>query len=360
MEVGEARAIEQVETEINSAMKIGLLFLILLTANFYSPAADSIRLETFDYPYPVQPFKFVSQKQDLEMAYMDVRSTNSDAETVVLLHGKNFSGAYWGETAAALHKAGYRVVIPDQIGFGKSSKPENYQFSFQQLAFNTHELLRSLGVKKAHIVGHSMGGMIATRYALMYSKETKTLILTDPLGLEDWKSKGVPYATIDQNYQTELKQTPGKIRSYEKMNYYHGQWKPEYDRWVQMVAEFQRSPEYPFMAWDQALTSDMIFTQPVCYEFKNLEMPVLLIIGQDDRTAIGKELVSDEIKKTLGNYPELGRKTAAVIPNAKLVELDGVGHLPQIEAFPRFIGPLQVFLKSNSSDATNINPPEIN
>ena len=231
-------------------MRISLQILIFFAANFYSLAADGIRLEHFDYPYPVQLFKFTSQKKNLEMAYMDVRSANSNAETVVLLHGKNFSGAYWGETAAALHSAGYRVIIPDQIGFGKSTKPENYQFSFQQLAFNLHELLKSCGVKRAHIVGHSMGGMIATRYALMYPNDTKTLTLTDPLGLEDWKAKGVPFATIDQNYQTELKQTAEKMRSYEKENYYHGQLKPEYDHWIEMQAEFQGSPDFPRMAWD--------------------------------------------------------------------------------------------------------------
>jgi pimeloyl-ACP methyl ester carboxylesterase len=213
--------------------------------------------------------------------------------------------------------------------------------------------LKSCGGKSAHIVGHSMGGMIATRYALMFPAEAKTLILPDPLGLEDWKAKGVPYVTVGQNYQTELKQTPEKIRAYEKENYYHGQWKPEYDRWLEMLAQFGRSPDYPRMAWDQALTSDMIFTQPVCYEFGNLKMPVLLIIGQADRPAIGKEVVSEEVKKKLGNYPELGRKTAALIPNAKLVELDGVGHMPMIEAFSRFIEPLQAFLKSNSSAGTD-------
>lgn len=181
----------------------------------------------------------------------------------------------------------------------------------------------------------------------MYPDETKTLILTDPIGLEDWKAKGVPYTSLDQDYQKELNQTPEKIRAYEKESYYHGEWKPEYDRWVEMLATFTRGPDYPRMAWDQALTYDMIYTQPVCYEFTNLKVPVLLIIGQADRTAIGKDLVSDEVKKTLGNYPELGRKTAAEIPNAKLVELKGVGHLPQIEAFPQFIAPLEDFLKSH-------------
>jgi len=328
-------------------MKILASMFLSLGALLLNCHAGDARLEKFDYPSPVHIFKFTSQGQNLEMAYMDIKPASSNAATVLLLHGKNFSGAYWGDTATALRDAGYRVVIPDQIGFGKSSKPANYQFSFQQLAFNTHELLRNCGVDRAHILGHSMGGMLATRYALMFSNQTATLVLVNPLGLEDWKAGGVPYTPIDKAYQTELKQTPEKIRAYQLENYYHGQWKPDYDRWVEMLAHFLDSPGYPVMAWDQALTSEMIFTQPVCYEFKNISVPALLIIGQADRTAIGKDLVSPEVKSRLGNYPALGRATATAISNAKLVELDGVGHLPHIEAFPRFIGPLQDFLKAH-------------
>lgn len=283
------------------------------------------------------------------MAYMDVQPTNSSADTVVLLHGKNFCGAYWDQTAAALRDAGYRVVIPDQIGFGKSSKPAHYQFTFQQLASNTHELLHSLGINHARILGHSMGGMIATRYALMFPAETHQLILVDPLGLEDWKAKGVPYVSIDERYQSELKQTPEKIRTYQLTSYYHGDWKPEYDRWVELGTAFLRSPDYPRMAWDQALTYDMIFTQPVCYEFGQLKMPVLLMVGSRDRTAIGKDLAPKAIRSSLGNYPELGRQTAAAISNCHLVELEGLGHLPHIEAFPRFVEPLKSFLSLESS-----------
>lgn len=283
------------------------------------------------------------------MAYMDVQPTNSSADTVVLLHGKNFCGAYWDQTAAALRDAGYRVVIPDQIGFGKSSKPAHYQFTFQQLASNTHELLHSLGINHARILGHSMGGMIATRYALMFPAETRQLILVDPLGLEDWKAKGVPYVSIDERYQSELKQTPEKIRTYQLTSYYHGDWKPEYDRWVELGTAFLRSPDYPRMAWDQALTYDMIFTQPVCYEFGQLKMPVLLMVGSRDRTAIGKDLAPKAIRSSLGNYPELGRQTAAAISNCHLVELEGLGHLPHIEAFPGFVEPLKSFLSSESS-----------
>lgn len=323
-------------------------------------AADNLRLEEFVYPFPVQIFRVSSQQQELEMAYMDVapapaRDTKTGAGTVVLLHGKNFSGAYWEETARALSQAGYRVIIPDQIGFGKSSKPERYQFSFHQLAANTRELLRKFDIGEAHILGHSMGGMIATRYALMFPGETRSLTLVNPLGLEDGKAEGVPYASPDKAYQHELGQTPEKIRAYQQKFYYDGKWQPEYDRWVEMLTLFVRSPNYQRMAWIQALTSEMIYTQPVLYEFSALKIPVLLIIGQRDRTAPGRDAAPPDVQSKLGDYPRLGRKTAAAISQSKLVELDDLGHAPQVEAFPRFIAPLRDFL--NSLPATSGESP---
>lgn len=319
--------------------------LVLLCTGFAASAAsDGPRLESFPYPFEVHQFRFTSQRQEVEMAFMDVRAANANAPAAALFHGKNFSGAAWGQTAAALHDAGFRVVILDQIGFGKSSKPESYQFSFQQLAWNSHELLRNLGIEKAHILGHSIGGMLAIRYALQYPAETQTLLLVDPLGLEDWKAKGVPYVTVDQLYRQELNKTPEKVRAYERENYYGGKWEPEYDRWIDLFAAFKNSPDYPRMAWDQALTSDMIFTQPVCYEFGHLSMPVLLIVGQQDRTAPSREQAPPELRKTLGDYPALGRQAAAAMPHARLIEFPGLGHAPQIQDFPAFIQPVREFL----------------
>ncbi|MFT3782095.1 MAG: alpha/beta hydrolase [Nibricoccus sp.] len=306
------------------------------------------RLEGFEYPFPVQIFSFKSQQQELQMAYMDLKPSGPEAGTIVLLHGKNFSGAYWEETARVLAENGFRVIMPDQIGFGKSSKPEHYQFTIHQLAANTHELLRNLKVSHARILGHSMGGMIAARYALMYPSEVQALILEDPLGLEDWKAKGVPFTPIDKAYEQELAQTPEKIRAYQLENYYGGKWEARYDRWVEMLTVFIRDPGYPRMAWNQALTSEMIYTQPVCYEFGNIKVPTLLIIGQRDRTAPGRNLVASAEEGDLGNYPVLGRRAAKAIPNTKLVEIDQVGHAPHIEAFSKFIEPLLSFLKSGT------------
>ena len=160
------------------------------------------------------------------MAYMDVRPAQPNGKTVVLLHGKNFCGATWEDAIGPLRDAGYRVVVPDQIGFCKSTKPQAYQFGLHQLAANTHALLASIAVERPIVIGHSMGGMLALRYALMYPRETAGLVVVNPIGLEDWKAKGVPFATVDRLYQRELKTTFDSIKRYQQATYYAGEWKP--------------------------------------------------------------------------------------------------------------------------------------
>jgi pimeloyl-ACP methyl ester carboxylesterase len=204
---------------------------LLCAALFLSavgPARADPILADFPYPQPVHHHQFQSQGQPLSMAYMDVRPAQPNGKTVVLLHGKNFCGATWEETIGPLRDAGYRVVVPDQ---SKSSKPTAYQFSLHQLATNTHALLASIGAERPIVVGHSMGGMLAMRYALMYPSETAGLVVVNPIGLEDWKAKGVPFATVDQLYQNELKTTAERIKKYQLSTYYGGEWKPQYDRW---------------------------------------------------------------------------------------------------------------------------------
>jgi pimeloyl-ACP methyl ester carboxylesterase len=293
-------------------------------------------LEGFDYPFAVQRFGFSSQGQTLSMAFMDVAPEKPNGRTVVVLHGKNFCAATWEATIRTLAAAGYRVIAPDQIGFCKSSMPERYQYSFQQLAANTRALLASRGIGRAIILGHSMGGMLAARYALMYPDAVDKLVMVDPLGLEDWKAEGVPYADVDQAYQTELKTSFDSIKGYQLKFYYHGNWKPEYDRWVAMLAGMYAGPAKERVAWNQALTSDMVFTQPVVYELGRIRPKTLLMIGELDRTAPGANRAPAEVAARLGNYPQLARRAVQAIAGAKLVEFPGVGHSPQVEASEAF------------------------
>jgi pimeloyl-ACP methyl ester carboxylesterase len=323
-----------------------IAFLCFFNAHSQDTALKNldINLENYEYPYPVKFITVNDQLQQLQMAYMDVKPENYNGKNVMLMHGKNFNGAYWGSTMAALIKEGFRVIVPDQVGFGKSTKPVTFQYTFQQLALNTKTLLDSLGIQKISVLGHSMGGMLATRFVLMFPEITDKFILENPIGLEDWKLK-VPYKPVTWWYENELKSNYESIRKYQMENYYAGKWNADFDKWAKLLAGWTLNKDYKIIAWNAALTYDMVFTQPVCYEFQNIKAPTLLIIGTRDKTAIGKPLVSEEVRKTMGNYAALGKTTRDKIRNSTLVEIANVGHLPHVEAFGQFIKPLISFLK---------------
>ena len=120
---------------LRALISFGFLLGIAVSPACATPDDNTVRplgigLEGIAYPYPVQFLDLVIEGQALRMAYMDVAPTDaSNGKTAVLLHGKSFSGNYWGDTIRRLADDGYRVVIPDQIGFGKSSKP-NIRYSF--------------------------------------------------------------------------------------------------------------------------------------------------------------------------------------------------------------------------------------
>ncbi len=312
------------------------------------PGTLDLELTKYTYPWPVRQYHFESQKQSLQMSYMDLRPTNTNGHTVVLLHGKNFGSNYWEPIAEAMAQEGFRVIMIDQIGFGKSSKPESYQFTFHALAINTHELLKSLGIKNYAVVGHSMGGMLAIRFALMFPGAVEKLVLINPLGLEDWRLT-VPYHSVEENYHQELYASPDSIRDDMRANYFAGEWRPEYDRLTEIAVGWMKSPDYNQIAWEAALTSDMIFTQPVLYELSKIVTSTLLVIGIKDRTAIGKKWVSEAAAQKLGDYVALGRKAQRLIPRAQLVEVGNAGHLPQVQNFVKVRDAMTNFLKPASA-----------
>ncbi len=301
-----------------------------------------IAMEEWDYPFPVRFFAFDIEGEPVRMAYMDIAPAGTgNGRNVVLMHGKNFYAEYWTNTIRALSTAGYRVIVPDQIGFGKSSKPD-IAYSFDLLAEHTANLLDHLGVQSAAVVGHSMGGMLAVRFARNYPQRTSHLVLENPIGLEVYRFK-VPPQRTQAVYEGELKNTDAsKIRAF--LQKYFVAWRPEYERFVEVRSRIANSGEYPRWAKSAALTYQMIYQQPVRHEFSLINRPTLLVIGQEDRTTLGRGFVSEEVLQTLGQYPQLGRAAARDIPGSKLVELPGVGHIPHLEAPLQFHQALLEFL----------------
>ena len=314
--------------------KIVVLFLLcLVTVISFS--------QTISYPYPVKMLPLNIEQQEVKMAYMDVSVGRPNGKSVLLLHGKNFNGYYWKDVIAFLTEEGYRVIVPDQVGWGQSDKP-NIHYSFHQLAANTKKLLDTLGINKVMVIGHSMGGMLATRFALMYPQTVEKLVYENPIGLEDYKTF-VPYQSTDVQYSNELKATFESLEKYQQS--YYPVWKGEYEQYVTAQHEALQTPNFQQATWVSALTYQMIYEQPVLYEFKNVAAPALIIIGQEDRTVVGKNLLSKEAAAKHGAYPQLGRWLKGQIKNSKLVELPGVGHIPHVQSLQDFKKEVLSFLK---------------
>jgi pimeloyl-ACP methyl ester carboxylesterase len=102
--------------------------------------------------------------------------------TVILLHGLGGSTSNWAPTIAPLAQK-YRVIVPDQIGFGKSDKPLlNYRVSM--LVDFLDGFYKQVGVSKATLVGNSLGGFTAAAFTLAHPDKVERLVLVDAAGFK--------------------------------------------------------------------------------------------------------------------------------------------------------------------------------
>ena len=323
------------------------MLVFFLLAAIWAPPSSAQQDPALHPKYSVQFFQLQVENQDLRMAFRDVQPTGaSNGKAVLLLHGKNFSGFYWEPTIEFLAQQGYRVIAPDQLGFGASARPDIH-YSFHQMAQNTKAFLDHLGIRQVYVIAHSMGGMLGVRFALLFPETVERLVLENPLGLEDYR-KLVPYISLQQQYEAELSQTYEKMHDYQK-TYYPGAWKPEYEIYVRDQATVLGTGEYPRDAWSSALTYAMIYEQPVVYELADISRPTLLIIGQADRTVVGKNRLPSSSQSVAGQFPELGRKAHAAIKGSTLVEVPDCGHIPHIQKPEQFRNAVLTFFAAAPS-----------
>jgi pimeloyl-ACP methyl ester carboxylesterase len=295
--------------------------------------AGSIDLADVPYPYPVSFLPLTMYGQEVRMAYMDVPPAGQpNGRTVVLFHGMNFSGFYFAGPIEVLRKEGFRVVVTDQIGFGRSSKPI-IPYNFHDMALNTRKVLQHLGIAKAAIVGHSMGGMLATRFAASYPDMTERVVIYSPIGVTDarWER---PYRNTDDAYKARMAQTHdqewqqaiGTLRRYFPVP---GTWKPEYDGLARIMYAWTLSGEWPRLAMVRTLLQQQVYTDPVVYDWSHIKVKALIIGGELDGA----------------NFPERAKYIADTIPGAQLFLVPNAGHVLHFEQPEVFNRELLKFLK---------------
>jgi pimeloyl-ACP methyl ester carboxylesterase len=325
-----------------------LAFMILLSPSSaqsggqeLAPPADvkpgSITCEECPYRYPSSYLPMTLYGQEVRMAYMDVAPQGQpNGHTVVLLHGNNFAGFYFGVLIDALCKEGFRVIVPDQIGYGRSSKPI-IPYYLADMARNTRAILQSLNINKAMIVGHSMGGMLAARFATQYPGVTERLVLFNPIGLTDTRFNN-PIGDPDEAYKSTLASTYQTIRASLMRYVAHkpSAWNSEFESYARIRYAWTLSADWPRLARVQTLLSSLIYLDPVVYDWAHIQSPTLVYGGAEDMLAGSPAAFQEGMKRI-----------AATIPNgkARLELLPGFGHVPFVENPQRSLPPLVAFLK---------------
>jgi pimeloyl-ACP methyl ester carboxylesterase len=111
---------------------------------------------------------------DLRVRYWDA----GDGPTVLLLHGGSLHIEYWCLTIPAL-MPNYRVVALDYLGHGRTDKPKNFDCDLDNFAGFVKDFLVAKQISNCHLVGHSMGGSIAIKMAVLFPKYVDHLVLVD-------------------------------------------------------------------------------------------------------------------------------------------------------------------------------------
>jgi pimeloyl-ACP methyl ester carboxylesterase len=335
------------EYSMNRAF-VAVLFATLLALPFTSADAAEQRepygigLEGFAYPYPVSMLPLVNDGEQLRMAYMDVAPAQPNGRVVVLLHGRNFPSSYWAPVIKTLNDAGFRVVLPDQIGFGKSSKPTG-ELHFDTLGRNTIALLDHLQIAKADIVAHSLGGMLGVRIARAYPDRVGHLLLAAPIGLEDYRFY-VPPTPTEKILESEDKLTAEGYRKQLESNYSIKLPPDQITPFIDARFNIKGSAEYPRWLRAFVASGQMIYREPVVHEIPLISEPTLFIMGADDHNAPGKPNALEALRPKMGQNAELAKALAAKMPNASAEVVPNTGHLVFLESPEKFNALMLAFL----------------
>ena len=321
------------------------------------PAGDTlgIGLEGYPYPYPVQ-FLDVTHvaeaawidhpapdwERRARLAYMDISPDRASAKgAVLLLHGKNFFGAYWTVVIEALRHSGFRVVVPDLIGWGKSTKPST--LTAASLVTHLHSLMDHLTIDSAALIGHSTGGLVGMHMARALPERVQSLVLENPMGLEDYRHGLTSQVRHEDWAQDERSMSIDQFRRF--MAHYFVDNDPRFvEPFVAVRAAIAQGPEFERWVQSSAAGYDMLLNEPAVDFVASLQTRTLFVCGTSDRTYVGAKYSTPEAQKTKGNIAELAKGLAGRMPHGRFVGVPDVGHVPHLEAPSAFTSATLEFL----------------
>lgn len=328
-------------TAIASALVLTMTSQIAVAQNWPAePPAEapadwgpvSINLEEIEYPWPVQYLELRRYGEKMLMAYMDIPPTGrANGQTVFWQHGHNFYSEPYQESFRRLSAAGFRVIAVDRIGYGKSSKPLiPYNLNF--VSANMKALMDELGLEQVAAVGHSMGGMVMSRFAMLYPDSVSHVAMVNQIGLTDSRQSRPWRDPLAGDPATPTYQSV--LRGHRI--YYPTVWPPAHLEYVRRQYGQTMSGDYPRYARVRAMVTAILYNDPVVYDWQHIETKTLVIGGEDDR------LADDFVARVTHVHNEL--------PNSALHLYPNIGHNPQTEIPDQFHADLIRFLESDPNE----------
>ena len=317
-----------------------LLVLLLSTAAAALQSdvkPGSINCEDVPYPYPTSVLPIQLYGQDLRISYMDVPPLGQpNGHTVVLLHGHNFAGFYFGGPIDTIRREGFRVIVPDQIGYGRSSKPI-MPYNFSDMARNTRLILQSLKIDRAIVIGHSMGGMLAARFATQYPAMVERVVLYNPIGLVDTRFER-PLEDSNEAYKRILASTYDSVKAGLMRYVAHSPaaWNAQFEAYARVRYAWTLGADWPRLAMVQTLTGQNLYLDSVVADWSHIKAPTLVFGGAEDVLPGSAALFKERMKFVADTIPN-GNGRLHLIPN--------IGHVPHLEAPEKTYPPLIAFLK---------------
>ncbi|MCB0562062.1 MAG: alpha/beta hydrolase [Phaeodactylibacter sp.] len=292
---------------------IALVFLLGACALQKQPP----RVQSFDeLPYPYTTHK-ARLSDELEIAYFD---EGKGQEVILFIHGLGSYAPAWKKNMEAL-KNNYRCIAIDLPGYGKSSKGK-YEASMSYYATVVKEFLHALGIEKATLAGHSMGGQIAITAALAYPELVERLVLVAPAGFETFH-KGERQWFREVLTPTAVKLTTvEQIRENIAWNFYEMPGDAEF-----MVTDrIAMRSAVDFDAYCYIIPECVkgMVDQPVFDDLHNVQQPTLVVFGHQDNLIPNRFLNGGETEA-------IGKQGVAQMPNARLLMVDKAGHFVQFE-----------------------------
>lgn len=239
--------------------------------------------------------------------------SGGDQPAVVLLQGFMAARGIWKWQVEdfAPH---FRVITMDNRDAGENP-PESEAYTMADLAGDAAALLDALGIDRANILGHSMGGYVALQFAARYPERLEKLVLVSTSALAGG-ALGRPAPTYDESRFTvdPVERTRGRYTRMTAPGYFEA--RPDQ---LEAVAQTQHGNRLSFAAMMRQ-SGAAFMTHDARGALPGIRVPVLVIHGDLDQT-----------------IPiSAGRRIAESIPHARFVEFSGVGHLPHLERAEEF------------------------